>query len=123
MLVGLSYLMVGLTNTFGLNRTFQILSGVFFVICLLAVQALIPTDFPNERRTDEAERKSIMVYLKLLKNKKLCVFMLANFTFSFSYPIAYLHQVLRSHISDLVIITVCVLKREKRDLLLYAPKI
>jgi len=93
-LVGLSYLMVGQTNTFGLNRTFQILSGVFFVICFLAALAFIPTAFPSEGQADEdAERKSIMVYFKLLKNKKLCVFLFANFIFSFSYSISYLHQV------------------------------
>ena len=104
MLVGLSYLMVGQTNTFGLNRTFQILSGVFFVVCFLAALAFIPTAFPNEGQSDEdAERKSIMVYLKLLKNKKLCVFLFANFIFSFSYSISYLHQVIRSQTSVFLI--------------------
>ena len=96
--------MVGQTNTFGLNRTFQILSGVFFVICFLAALAFIPTAFPSEGQADEdAERKSIMVYFKLLKNKKLCVFLFANFIFSFSYSISYLHQVIRSQTSVFLI--------------------
>jgi len=86
--------MVGLITKFGLDKTFQILSGVFFVICLLAALAFFPTDFPNEEQTEQkAERKSIMIYLELLKSKKLCVFLFANFIHSFSYSISYLHQV------------------------------
>ena len=95
-LVGLSYLMIGLIDKFGLDRTFQILSGVFLFICLVAAQAFVPTDFATEEQNvKEAERKNHKIYLTLLKNKQLCVFLFANFIYSFSYSVSYVHQVMK----------------------------
>ena len=96
LLVGLSYLLIGLIDRFGLDRTFQILSGAFFVICVIAAQAFFPTDFPVKgRKNITKKRRSHKIYLHLLKNKRLCVFLFANFIYSFSYSISYIHQVMK----------------------------
>ena len=87
--------MIGLLDKFGLEKAFRILSAMFFVICLVAAQAFLPTDFPKDGKhgEDEAKRKKVAIYVKLLKNKPLCIFLLANFTYSFSYAVSYVHQV------------------------------
>lgn len=94
LLVGLSYLLNGLIDSLGLAGTFQILSAVIFAVCLISALAFLPTDFQSENETTtNVERKNVTVYAKLLKNKRLCIFLLANFTYSFSYSVAYVHQV------------------------------
>ena len=94
LLVGLSYLLVGLIDQIGIDKTFRILSLVFFITCLVAAQAFLPVDFSTDRGTEEEKKeKEATIYLKLLRNKRFAIFLSMNFIFSFSYAVSYVHQV------------------------------
>ncbi|XP_065066611.1 monocarboxylate transporter 10-like isoform X3 [Rhopilema esculentum] len=90
---GFSSLLVLLLKEVRFERTFQILSAVFLVICLAGGLTFCPTSYAVEKDEPEKKTTNFRIYFKLLKNKKICIFLVANFIVSFAYGVSSIHQV------------------------------
>ncbi|XP_065066597.1 monocarboxylate transporter 12-like isoform X2 [Rhopilema esculentum] len=93
--IGLTYLVIGLLDNFGWQRTLQILGAMLSVICILAALTYIPMNSGPETAADQNLRKKsgFKEYLSLLKNKRFVAFLVANIVAGFSYCVTSVHQV------------------------------
>ena len=97
--IGLTYLVIGLLDNFGWQRTLQILGAMLSVICILAALTYIPMNSGPETVDQNLQKKTgFKEYVSLLKNKRFVAFLVANILAGFSYSVTSVHQASKGNI-------------------------
>ena len=92
--VGFAYITIVLLTRFGLERTLRVLGGVMALICLIASQFYLPVSYEhNQQNSVTSNKRGVLFYIRLLRNKQFAMFVFASFILSFAFGISSVHQV------------------------------